>query len=188
MTSPGMAGRTLLLGGARSGKSAMAQSMAQAAARRGQEVCVIVTATAGDDEMARRIERHRRDRPAGWRVVEAPLRLPEAIRFEAREGRFVVVDCLTLWLSNLLVDGRAAPVEALCDAVSDSAGELVLVSNETGLGVVPMGALSRDFVDTSGELHQALARRCDAVALLVAGLPLWLKGNGPDAGVESDDE
>lgn len=173
----------LILGGARSGKSAYAEAQA---AESGLAVSMVVTAQAGDGEMAARIERHRANRPAHWPVVEAPLRLAAALREAAAADRFIVVDCLTLWLSNLLMDMDDAPGAALpglfareraalIDALPTLPGRIALVSNEVGSGVVPMGRLSRVFVDEAGRLHQALARLCPRVTLVTAGLPLALK-------------
>ncbi|MBF0613660.1 MAG: bifunctional adenosylcobinamide kinase/adenosylcobinamide-phosphate guanylyltransferase [Magnetococcales bacterium] len=169
----------LILGGARSGKSAMAAQLARGS---GLNAWLIATARAEDAEMAARIARHRTERSeAAWQVVEEPVRLAHALLACSRRDRFVVVDCLTLWLTNLLLDPdgeQRFPGErqALLDAVSHLPGPVVLVSNETGLGVVPMGAIARRFVDESGWLHQELARRCDRVTLMVAGLPFNLKG------------
>jgi adenosylcobinamide kinase/adenosylcobinamide-phosphate guanylyltransferase len=173
----------LILGGARSGKSAYAEAQA---AESGLAVTVVVTAHAGDGEMAARIERHRAQRPAHWPVIEAPLHLAAALREAAAADRFIVVDCLTLWLSNLLMEmddaaGAALPEifvrerAALLDTLPALPGRIALVSNEVGSGVVPMGRLSRVFVDEAGRLHQALARLCPRVTLVTAGLPLPLK-------------
>jgi adenosylcobinamide kinase/adenosylcobinamide-phosphate guanylyltransferase len=170
--------RTLILGGARSGKSALAERLARES---GNEVVYIATAQAHDAEMAARIAHHRDRRPAHWQCVEEPLALAGALRAYARPDRCVLVDCLTLWLSNLLGDaddqrlGREC--EALLEVLPALPGELLFVSNEVGLGVVPMGELTRRFVDEAGRLHQALAARCERVLFVAAGLPLPLKGN-----------
>jgi adenosylcobinamide kinase/adenosylcobinamide-phosphate guanylyltransferase len=170
--------RTLILGGARSGKSALAERLARES---GNEVVYIATAQAHDAEMAARIAHHRDRRPAHWQCVEEPLALTGALRAYARPDRCVLVDCLTLWLSNLLGDaddqrlGREC--EALLEVLPALPGELLFVSNEVGLGVVPMGELTRRFVDEAGRLHQALAARCERVLFVAAGLPLPLKGN-----------
>jgi adenosylcobinamide kinase/adenosylcobinamide-phosphate guanylyltransferase len=171
MTRPGL---VLVLGGARSGKSRYAESLC---ARSGLERIYVATATAGDAEMAARIERHRRERGTSWTTVEEPLALGAALgRWRARE-RIVLVECLTLWLTNLLVGEH--PVEPAVDALlaelGQDRGPVVLVSNEVGLGVVPMNALARRFVDDAGRLHQRVAALADRVALLVAGLPLVVK-------------
>lgn len=169
--------QTLILGGARSGKSALAERLAQAF----DEVVYIATAQAGDAEMARRIAEHRARRPAHWRSVEQPTRLAATLVEHARAGRCLLVDCLTLWLSNLLLSGDADALAreraALLAVLPNLPGELLLVSNEVGQGIVPVGELSRRFVDQAGWLHQALATQCQRVILVTAGLPLALKGN-----------
>lgn len=172
--------RTLILGGARSGKSALAERLAAGTAR---EVVYIATAQAGDDEMTARIARHRADRPAHWGCVEEPWALVDALARHARADRCLLVDCLTLWLSNLLGDEDDVRFrrerDALLDLVPTLPGTVLLVSNEVGLGVVPMGALSRRFVDEAGRLHQSLAARCERVLFVVAGLPTILKETHP---------
>lgn len=167
--------RELILGGARSGKSALAQQRAQAS---GLPVTLIATAQALDAEMAERIARHRADRPGDWRTIEEPLALAAALQSECAVGRCVIVDCLTLWVTNLLLDSEArleVETAALLQVVSALPGEVILVSNETGLGVIPMDALTRRYVDSAGRLHQQLAAACDRVTLMVAGLPLVIK-------------
>ncbi|MBL8298668.1 MAG: bifunctional adenosylcobinamide kinase/adenosylcobinamide-phosphate guanylyltransferase [Rhodanobacteraceae bacterium] len=168
--------RTLILGGARSGKSAQAERLAAEY----DAVLYIATAAAGDDEMAARIDHHRRRRPEHWQLSETPLHLAATLRKEAHVARCLLVDCLTLWLSNLLCSGDETLFEqeraALLDAVSSCPGKLVLVSNEVGQGVVPLGALSRRFVDEAGRLHQDIAARCDRVIFMTAGLPQLIKG------------
>ena len=164
----------LVLGGARSGKSRYAE--ARILASPGEPV-YIATAQAFDDEMAERIARHREDRGAGWRTIEAPLDLPEAIAAESGTGSAVLVDCLTLWATNLLmaeVDVDAA-TDRLLLALRSHAGPLAIVSNEIGLGIVPDNALSRRFRDVAGRLNQAVASAVDEVQFIAAGLPLRLK-------------
>lgn len=169
--------KTLILGGVRSGKSRLAEQRASAS---GLPVTYLATATAGDEEMQRRIEKHRADRPSGWQVVEEPLALAVALQNHARADGLILVDCLTLWLTNLLLDPDPARFEAeraaLLDTLPTLPGELVMVSNETGLGVVPLGELTRRYCDEAGRLHQALAQLCDRVVFTVAGLPHFLKG------------
>lgn len=171
---------TLVLGGARSGKSAFAQRMAESAAVP-EETCPILIATgqAFDDEMAERIARHRADRGESWTTIEAPLALPEAITALAADA-VTVVDCLTLWLSNLMLEGRDVEVAAslLVEAVAACPGRLWLVSNEVGLGLVPETPLGRRFRDEAGRLHQRLAQTVDQVYFVAAGLPLRLKPQG----------
>jgi adenosylcobinamide kinase/adenosylcobinamide-phosphate guanylyltransferase len=170
--------RSLILGGARSGKSALAERLAGESER---EVVYLATAQAGDGEMAERIAHHRSRRPSQWLCVEEPLALADALRLHARGDRCVLVDCLTLWLSNLLGDADPLRFErerdALLACVAELPGEIVFVSNEVGLGIVPMGELSRRFVDEAGRLHQALAGVCERVLFVAAGLPLILKGS-----------
>lgn len=167
---------TLIVGGARSGKSAFAERLA---AQSGREVVYVATAEAGDAEMRARIEHHRALRPPGWLTVEAPLALAVALRSHAAAGRALLVDCLTLWLSNLVhADGPmlAAEREALLAALPALPGEVLLVSNEVGAGIVPLGAVNRLFVDEAGLLHQAVARLSDRVYWMVAGCPVLAKG------------
>lgn len=163
-----------MLGGARSGKSRHAEDLC---ARSDLQPVYLATATAGDAEMAARIERHRRLRGPAWTTVEEPLELTAALERWRSPQRIVLVECLTLWLSNLMVAER--PVEPAVDALlaelDADRGPVVLVSNEVGLGVVPMNALARRFVDDAGRLHQRLAARADRVVLLVAGLPIVVK-------------
>lgn len=164
--------KELVLGGARSGKSAHAQRRATAS---GLPVTVIVTASAGDEEMAARIAHHRAARPDGWRVVEAPRSLAAALRAQAAAGRCVIVDCLTLWLMNVIDADFAAERQALLDALPGLPGEVIFVANEIGLGIVPLGAETRRFRDEAGRLNQDLAAACERVTFVAAGLPLPLK-------------
>ncbi len=164
---------TLVLGGARSGKSAFAQAKAEAAAAR---PILIATGEAFDDEMRDRIERHRQARGERWTTVEAPLDLVGALD-GLSEGDAVVVDCLTLWLSNHLHahSDIEAETRRLIGALAGCSAPVWLVSNEVGQGIVPDNALARRFRDEAGRLHQALARAADEAFLIVAGLPLRLK-------------
>jgi len=166
----------LILGGARSGKSALAERLAMPY----PDVVYIATAQARDTEMGERIAHHRARRPAEWGCIEEPIALAAALRAHAAPGRCVLVDCLTLWLSNLLGDADAGAFERERDALLATLpgldGSVLLVSNEVGLGVVPMGALTRRYVDEAGRLHQALGALCERVVFVAAGLPLVLKG------------
>lgn len=166
--------RLLCLGGARSGKTRYAQQRAEAA--EGAPVFV-ATAQPFDDEMHARIARHRADRDGRWHCIEAPLDLAPAIDVLSGQGKIVLVDCLTLWLSNLLLAGRPIEAEAttLTQAVVRFDGTIILVANEVGWGIVPDNALARQFRDDAGRLNQAVAAACDEVTLIVAGLPLRLK-------------
>lgn len=182
----------LILGGARSGKSREAECRAVAS---GLEVSVIATAAAGDAEMAARIRRHQAERPPHWRTVETPLALAAALCAEAAPQRIVIVDCLTLWLTNLLVaagdlsaitDAEELPGfrrerDALLACLHTLPGRIVLVANEVGLGLVPQTALGRLFRDEAGRLNQAVAAVCDDVTFVAAGLPLTLKRAGSGA-------
>lgn len=169
---------TLVIGGARSGKSAYAQTMAEAeAARRGGRPVMIATAEALDAEMAERIARHRAERGEGWETIECPLDLDLTLTRPGADA-CVVIDCLTLWLSNLLhadADMEAA-IGRLLAALRESPAELVLVANEVGLGIVPENALARRFRDEAGRLNRRLAEAADRVVVMFAGLPLTLKG------------
>ena len=176
----------LILGGARSGKSREAE---RRAADSGLAVTVIATAEALDAEMAARIRRHQDDRPAGWRTVEAPLALADTLRAEAAADRCLLVDCLTLWVANLLADADRLPPgasadelplfrrerDALLAALPTLPGRVIFVANEVGLGLVPDTPLGRLFRDEAGRLNQAVAALCSRVVLVAAGLPLVLK-------------
>ncbi|WP_423603790.1 bifunctional adenosylcobinamide kinase/adenosylcobinamide-phosphate guanylyltransferase [Sphingomonas sp. MS122] len=164
----------LVLGGARSGKSSHAQARAEAI---GGELVFVATAEASDDEMADRIARHRADRGARWSTIEAPVELAATIRRESRRGRVLLVDCLTLWASNLLLAGRDIPAatDDLAEAIAAVQGPLILVSNEVGLGIVPDNALARRFRDAAGRVNQRVAACADEVVFVAAGLPLKLK-------------
>jgi adenosylcobinamide kinase/adenosylcobinamide-phosphate guanylyltransferase len=167
----------LILGGARSGKSRLAEQLADASAL---AVTYIATSQPLDGEMDQRVRVHRERRPTHWGLVEEPLALADTLLRHAASGRCLLVDCLTLWLTNLLMledDARlAAERDALLRVLPELPGDIIFVSNETGLGVVPLGELTRRYVDEAGWLHQALAERCERVVLTVAGLPLTLKG------------
>ena len=164
----------LILGGARSGKSHRALELARDMA---PDRVFVATAEASDAEMAERIERHRVDRGSGFSTVEAPLELVEALEGAASPDRVAVVDCLTLWLSNLMHYGRDvdAQTAALTRFLARPPGSVILVSNETGMGLVPGTPLGREFRDAQGSLNQAVAATCQRVEFMVAGLPMVLK-------------
>lgn len=168
---------TLVLGGARSGKSAHAERLVLAS---GRAPFYVATAEAGDGEMRERIAHHRERRGEGWTTREEPLDLVPVLASEARPDRAVLVDCLTLWLSNLLFAERDLDGETvrLCDALPRLGGPVVFVSNEIGMGLVPETPLGRRFRDAQGRLNQAVAAVVPAVVFVAAGLPLRLKG-GP---------
>mgnify|MGYP006289659821 FL=1 len=165
----------LVLGGQRSGKSRWAEQRLAAA---GLAKTYIATAEAYDDEMHARIALHRARRGTDWSLIEAPLALPRAIGETTAPDRAVLVDCLTLWLTNVLVAEREVQVDvdALLAALAARAGPVVLVGNEVGCGVIPMNALARRFVDEAGQLHQRIAAIADEVVLVTAGLAQMLKG------------
>lgn len=194
-------GAQLILGGARSGKSALAEARALAAEASGYEVLYLATAqpldSAADPEMAERIARHQQRRPAHWGLVEEPLQLSPTLREHAAPQRLILVDCLTLWLSNLLFAGAAGrqaeageaidcpllcgAIGELCATLPTLPGQILLVSNEVGWGVVPANPLARLFADEQGRLNQRVAAVCERVTLVAAGLPLELKpsASGP---------
>ncbi|OAT86769.1 bifunctional adenosylcobinamide kinase/adenosylcobinamide-phosphate guanylyltransferase [Desulfotomaculum copahuensis] len=173
----------LVLGGARSGKSGFAEELA---GRAGPRVVYVATATVGDQEMARRVAHHRARRPAAWQTVEESFRPEEVVRVFSRAADAVLVDCLTMWITNLLLHDPERPVEetealilervrALADAAGPAPARVILVSNEVGLGLVPDNPLGRNYRDIAGRVNQYLARRADQVYLVVAGLPVEIK-------------
>ncbi len=164
----------LVLGGARSGKSRYAQGLAE---QSGKRRILIATAEAGDTEMAKRIALHQAARGAEWRTLEAPLALAEALIAVAAAETIVLVDCLTLWLTNLMLAGRdvAAESQRLAALIPALAGPAIFVSNEVGAGIVPDNRLAREFRDAQGRLNQSVAAACEGVVFVAAGLPLTLK-------------
>lgn len=169
---------TLVLGGARSGKSRCAQELAATFRR----VVFVATAGARDSEMRHKIARHRRQRPTAWKTVEAPEHLPEAIRSESRNADVLLIDCFTLYVSNIMRLGTRGDaqnhthIRDLCDAIQSSTASIIAVSNEVGSGIVPVwGRSSRVYRELLGELNQEVAAIADNVLLMVAGLPLQLK-------------
>lgn len=174
--SPGEAvSVTLILGGARSGKSRLAESLAHG------ERHYIATAQAFDDEMKDRIAKHKLQRGEGWVTHEEQFGLPRKLAEVDQVGRFVLVDCLTLWLSNLILAERdwQAPITALCGVLQRLSADVVLVSNEVGLSIVPDNKLGRQFRDAQGLVNQRVAAVADNVVFVAAGLPLVLKGALP---------
>lgn len=167
----------LILGGARSGKSRLAE---QTAIDRQLAVTYVATAQALDFEMQSRITHHQNQRPSHWSLVEEPLYLAKILQKIDQPNQIILVDCLTLWLTNLLLseDQNVQPFECeqLLKVLPTLQSEIILVSNETGLGVVPLGEISRRFVDEAGRLHQALGQIADKVVFCVAGFPMILKG------------
>src|ERR1700689_171252 len=172
--------KALVLGGVRSGKSRYAAALAR------EQACptpLIVTGTALDDEMAARIDAHRASRPSDWTVVEEPTHLAAALAAAAGPNRVIIVDCLTLWLTNLLCsdDPEALRRESrdMVETLPTLPGHCVLVANEVSLGIIPVNALARSFTDEGGVMHQGLAALCDRVVFMVAGLPITVKPGAP---------
>jgi adenosylcobinamide kinase/adenosylcobinamide-phosphate guanylyltransferase len=170
--------KELILGGVRSGKSRLAEQNARESAL---DVVYLATARAGEDaELQQRIRLHRERRPAHWQLVEEPYGLARALRTHAAAHRCLLIECLTLWLTNLLCAQDesllARERDALVETLPGLPGHIILVGNETGLGVVPLGEITRRFIDEAGRLHQELARVCDRVIFTIAGLPHLLKG------------
>ena len=165
---------TLVLGGARSGKSRHAERLVLAS---GLAPVYVATAETLDAEMAARIAEHRARRGTRWRTIEEPLDLVGTLRRECDPGHAILVDCLTLWLTNLMVAGRPVrpDMARLIELLPSLPGALVLVSNEVGLGVVPTDAMARAFIDYAGWLHESIAEQADVVVFMAAGLPLHLK-------------
>lgn len=170
--------KELILGGTRSGKSRYAE---QRALESNLPTFYVATAMANDEEMRERILLHQARRPASWTLAESPRALAETLRTHAAPDCCVLVDCLTMWLTNLLCDEDESRFlterNALFDVLPALPGHVIFVSNETNMGVIPMGKLVRRYGDEAGRLHQELAHMCDQVVLMVAGLPLYLKGN-----------
>jgi len=172
---------SLVLGGARSGKSLFAENLAELmSSAMSMPKIYMATAQAGDDEMAARIDQHRKRRGPDWSTLEAPLKLSEEIAAQA-EGSIILVDCIALWLTNLLLSGAdiESETDRLVEASMASKAHLIFVSNEVGDGIVPENALARRFRDEAGHTNQKLAAAADYVALVTAGLPLDIKGRRP---------
>ena len=168
-----------ILGGARSGKSRHAEQLAKDYEQQGKRIIYVATAGRFDDEMVKRIEHHKQSRPTHWHTIEEQYDLAKIFAQYNDEQTVILVDCLTLWLSNLLCqeDGQFQTYKnEFLNELQVTKATVILVSNETGLGVVPMGELTRRFVDESGFLHQAIAQMAQRVVFCVAGLPMVLKG------------
>jgi adenosylcobinamide kinase/adenosylcobinamide-phosphate guanylyltransferase len=169
--------KTLILGGIRSGKSRLAERLA---AENQLPVTYIATAIAQDKEMKTRIALHRAQRPPHWQVIEEPLKLAAVLSNPATSEHCILIDCMTLWLTNLLTASDKSLFdrerETLLSLLPTLTSRIIIVSNETIMGIIPMGALSRRYCDEAGRLHQELAQHCDQVVLMVAGLPHVLKG------------
>lgn len=173
---------TLILGGVKSGKSLLAEQLASNSTL---TVHYIATASANDSEMQKRIEQHQQRRPENWHSIEEPIQLASIIQQHCTRDKCVLIDCLTLWLTNLLMldndDILNTEIDSLIGVVSTVEGKLIMVSNETNMGITPLGELTRRYCDEAGILHQRLAKQCDNVVLTVAGLPHILKGHINDS-------
>ena len=175
--------KNLILGGVKSGKSRYAENyLKDFLLEKGldeNQACLIATGEALDDGMRSRIENHKKQRPVSWQIIEEPINLSFALQEAEKTASIVLIDCLTLWLTNLLMKEDDVFLQESIDnfllAVSECSIELVLVSNETNMGVMPLGKLTQDYCDKVGILHQSLAEQCDRVSLVVAGLPMFLK-------------
>lgn len=167
----------LILGGARSGKSRLAEELALA---KDKELIYVATAEIGDGEMADRIKRHQARRGDRWQLIEEPIDIANVLIEKQKVGRCFLVDCLTLWMTNLLMLEDDVKLQEhrnlLLNCLDNLEGDVIFVSNEVGQGIVPLGEISRRFVDESGWLHQAMAKKCDRVIFTVAGIPQVLKG------------
>lgn len=171
----------LILGGARSGKSAYAEKLATAS---GLPVTYIATAQVYDTEFGQRVEHHKNRRPAHWQTVEQSFKLGEVLQQHAGSSKCIIVDCLTLWLAQCICPDCERPENldwqhersSLLNALADLPGMILLVSNEVGMGIVPLGEINRQFQDEQGRLNQAIAQIADKVSFIAAGLPLTLKG------------
>ena len=168
----------LVIGGARSGKSSYAERVARES---GKPVVYIATSEVRDGEMAERVKRHKAQRPEEWTLIEEPLSLAKVLKESSRPDNCILVDCLTLWLSNCLFGETEISwpdyKSELLATLEQVPGQVILVTNEVGCGVVPMGEVSRRFVDEAGWLHQAIAKQVAKVTLVTAGLPMSLKDN-----------
>jgi len=186
----------LVIGGARSGKSAYAEQCALEYTREHARkytqsnpkstngaILYIATATAGDDEMARRIHHHQNARPESWQTIEEPIKLANALTQASEQSAFIIVDCLTLWLTNLLVrdnEQRQQEIDLLFSTLPELTSSVIFVTNEIGMGVVPLGEETRRFVDEAGRLHQRLATQCHRVTQMIAGIPNRIKDEPTD--------
>jgi adenosylcobinamide kinase/adenosylcobinamide-phosphate guanylyltransferase len=169
---------TLVLGGARSGKSSYAEKLATLS---DQNVVYVATAQIRDRAIQERVSQHQQSRPSEWLTVESPLALGDVLVEHAKQGTTVLVDCLTMWVTNLLCENDASTKlkkeqHSFFTALKAIKGDVIFVSNEVGMGIIPMGDLTRDYVDIAGRLHQDIAAVADNVVLVVAGLPMMVKG------------
>jgi len=174
--NPAAGKKILILGGARSGKSRYAETLAKES---NKEVIYLATAKVLDNEISERVKQHRLDRPQYWQTIEEPIKLADTLRQWSSTERVILVDCLTMWVNNLLAENKPElmrkELDKLTSQLADFAGTIIFVSNEVGMGIIPMGELSRQFVDETGRLHQRLAQQAEQVILMVAGLPHQIK-------------
>jgi len=176
----------LVIGGARSGKSRFAESQVQSieVCQQASKVTYIATATADDHEMLDRISHHQKNRPESWDLIEEPFYLAQIIERLDQSDQIILIDCMTLWISNWLCDDSRDPIawqkqcEEFLETLSDSQAKILIVSNEVGGGIVPLGDLSREFVDQAGWLNQKLSERVSDVTLVISGIPIALKTDG----------
>ncbi len=178
-------GHVLVLGGARSGKTSLAERIAM---RVGDKPAYLATAEALDDEMRERVRTHQQQRAKTFATIEEPLKLSAAIAKAAKEHDSILVDCLTLWITNMIIANQnvAGAVEELIETLNaTTTSRVILVTNEVGLGIVPDNAMARMFRDLAGSAHQRIAEICEDVYFVVAGLPMVLKGVAPEAEVIS---
>jgi adenosylcobinamide kinase/adenosylcobinamide-phosphate guanylyltransferase len=176
----------LILGGARSGKSCFAEKLAARYLDKNDlsnNIIYIATATAGDEEMRQRIQDHQASRPKSWQLIEEPFYLSSVLEQHQKTSNIIIIECLTLWLSNWLCtnddENWQEEKQAFMEIITDMSANLIIVSNEVGSGIVPIGNLSREFVDEAGWLNQALSQLANNVTLVVAGCPLQLKPEKP---------
>ncbi len=166
----------LILGGARSGKSSYAENLAKES---GSDVIYLATANALDNETKQRIEKHQLDRPSTWVTIEEPIHLASCLLQYAKPQQTIIVDCLTMWLNNLLMlenpEQLRQEYNDFLDCIHQLQGHIIFVSNEVGMGIIPLGELTRNFVDDAGRLHQQLGQLVENVTLIVAGIPLIVK-------------
>ena len=173
----------LVIGGCRSGKSGFALEVAEKISC--SDCCFIATSLPLDNEMKDRIRKHQEERGPVWTTIESPIRLPESIVKSSDADRVLLVDCITMWLSNLILDEKTAPhiptyVRDLKAAMKNTACPVILVSNEVGTGIVPENRLVREYRDLVGSVNQELAGLADHVVMVVAGIPVWIKGKEKD--------
>ncbi len=173
--------KQLILGGIKSGKSRLAESLASSIEREsGSSIIYLASSHTNDTEMQTRVKKHQASRPSHWQTIEEPLLLADTLQKNSNKNTCLLIDCLTLWITNLLMQEDESmltkEVEKLITILPSLPGDIIFVSNETSMGIIPLGELTRRFCDETGLLHQKIASHCDRVILTVAGLPHTLKG------------